>query len=183
MLLFVALYLFFAWGRGQFALKPNEAKMLFTIYVIMILLLRLMGGAAYFTLIPLGLFAMLTSLLVGRRVALVMNTLFCIIGCFIFNGDVQFLMYSLLVGTLGALLIQKTEKRQRMVWVAVAMAAVSFAAMFGVGLFFESGYSAGLFVKVPVCGGDGTGFRCDCGGSLPSGRQPLRRTRPCVYWS
>ena len=96
-------------GRGQFALKPNEAKMLFTIYVIMILLLRLMGGAAYFTLIPLGLFAMLTSLLVGRRVALVMNTLFCIIGCFIFNGDVQFLMYSLLVGTLGALLIQKTE--------------------------------------------------------------------------
>ena len=74
------------------------------------LLLRLMGGAAYFTLIPLGLFAMLTSLLVGRRVALVMNTLFCIIGCFIFNGDVQFLMYSLLVGTLGALLIQKTEK-------------------------------------------------------------------------
>lgn len=146
-LLFVALYLFFAWGRGQFALKPNEAKMLFTIYVIMILLLRLMGGAAYFTLIPLGLFAMLTSLLVGRRVALVMNTLFCIIGCFIFNGDVQFLMYSLLVGTLGALLIQKTEKRQWMVWVAVAMAAVSFAAMFGVGLFFESGYSAGLLLK------------------------------------
>ena len=97
--------------------------MLFTIYVIMILLLRLMGGAAYFTLIPLGLFAMLTSILVGRRVALVMNTLFCIIGCFIFNGDVQFLMYSLLAGTLGALLIQKTEKRQRMVWVAVAMAA------------------------------------------------------------
>ena len=112
-LLFVALYLFFAWGRGQFALKPNEAKMLFTIYVIMILLLRLMGGAAYFTLIPLGLF----------------------------------LMYSLLVGTLGALLIQKTEKRQRMVWVAVAMAAVSFAAMLGVGLFFESGYSAGLLLK------------------------------------
>ena len=146
-LLFVALYLFFAWGRGQFALKPNEAKMLFTIYVIMILLLRLMGGAAYYTLIPLGLFAMLTSLLVGRRVALVMNTLFCIIGCFIFNGDVQFLMYSLLVGTLGALLIQKTEKRQRMVWVAVAMAAVSFAAMLGVGLFFESGYSAGLLLK------------------------------------
>ena len=146
-LLFVALYLFFVWGRGQFVLKPNEAKMLFTIYVIMILLLRLMGGAAYFTLIPLGLFAMLTSLLVGRRVALVMNTLFCIIGCFIFNGDVQFLMYSLLVGTLGALLIQKTEKRQRMVWVAVAMAAVSFAAMFGVGLFFENGYSAGLLLK------------------------------------
>ena len=30
---------------------------------------------------------------------------------------------------------------------AVAMAAVSFAAMLGVGLFFESGYSAGLLLK------------------------------------
>ena len=146
-LLFVALYLFFAWGRGQLVLKQNEVKMLFTVYVIMILLLRLMEGVSYFTLIPLGLFAMLASLLIGRRVALVMNTLFCIVGCFIFNGDVQFLMYSLLVGTLGALLIQKTDKRQRMVWVAVAMAAVGFAAMLGVGLFFESGYSAGLLLK------------------------------------
>lgn len=146
-LLFVALYLFFAWGRGQLVLKQNEVRMLFTVYVIMILLLRLMVTVSYFTLIPLGLFAMLASILVGRRVALVMNTLFCIVGCFIFNGDVQFLMYSLLVGTLGALLIQKTDKRQRMVWVAVAMAAVSFAAMLGVGLFFESGYSAGLLLK------------------------------------
>lgn len=146
-LLFVALYLFFAWGKGLVVLKQNEVKMLFSVYVIMVLLLRLMAGISYFTLIPLGLFAMLSSLLVGRRVALVMNTLFCILGCFIFNGDVQFLVYSLLVGTLGALLIQKTDKRQMIVPIAVAMGAVSFFAMLGVGLFFEDGYTAGLLLK------------------------------------
>ncbi len=146
-LLFVALYLFFAWGKGVVVLKQNEMKMLFSVYVIMVILLRLMAGIPYFTLIPLGLFAMLSSLLVGRRVALVMNSLFCIIGCFIFNGDVQFLMYSLLVGTLGALLIQKTDKRQMIVPIAVAMGAVSFFAMLGVGLFFEDGYSQGLLLK------------------------------------
>lgn len=146
-LLFAALYFFFVWDRGRLALKQNEAKMLFAAYVLMIVLLRLMSSVAYFTLIPPGLFAMLVSLLVGRRVALVVNPLFCIIGCFIFNGDVQFLMYSLPVGTMGALLIQKTDKRQRMVWVAVAMAAVCFLAMLGVGLFFEAGYSAELLLK------------------------------------
>ena len=146
-LLFVALYLFFTWSKGAVVLKKNEVKMLFSVYVLMIILLRLMANIPYFTLIPLGLFAMLASLLVGRRVALVMNTLFCIIGCFIFNGDVQFLMYSLLVGTLGALLIQKTDKRQRMVPIAVAMGIVSLIAMFGVGLFFDGGYSQGLMLK------------------------------------
>lgn len=146
-LIFVALYLFFTWGKGIVVLKKNELKMLFCVYVIMILLLRLLASIPYFTLIPLGLFAMLTSLLTGRRVALVMNTLFCIIGCFIFNGDVQFLMYSLLVGTLGALLIQKTDKRQFIVPVAVAMGAVSLLSMLGVGLFFTNGVLEGLFFK------------------------------------
>ena len=143
-LVFGALYLFFRWGKGIVVLKNNEVKMLFTVYVIMVILMRLMANLPYFTLIPLGLFAMLLSLLIGRRIALIMNGLFCIIGCFIFNGDVQFLMYSLLVGTMGALLIQKTDKRKYIVPVAVAMGLVSFVAMFGGGLFFENGYSAGL---------------------------------------
>ena len=146
-LVFGALYLFFTWGKGIVVLKYNEVKMLFTVYVIMVILLRLMAKIKYFTLIPLGLFAMLVSVLMGRRVALIMNSLFCIIGCFIFNGDEQFLMYSLLVGTLGALLIQKTDKRKYIMPVAVAMAIVSFVSMFGVGLFFENGYSAGLLAQ------------------------------------
>lgn len=144
---FGALYLFFNWGKGIVVLKYNEVKMLFTVYVIMVILLRLMANIPYFTLIPLGLFAMLVSMLIGRRVALIMNSLFCIIGCFIFNGDVQFLMYSLLIGTMGALLIQKTDQRRYIMPVAVAMGAVSFAAMFGAGLFFENGYSAGLLAE------------------------------------
>ena len=146
-LVFGAIYLFFNWGKGVVVLKQNEVRMLFTVYVIMVILTRLMANLAYFTLIPLGVFAMLVSVLIGRRVALIMNGLFCIIGCFIFNGDERFLMYSLLVGTLGALLIQKTDQRKYIVPVAVGMGAVSFAAMLGAGLFFENGYSSGLLLQ------------------------------------
>lgn len=166
-LLFAAVYLFFIWGKGLVVLKKNEMKMLFCSYVMMLLLLRLMSGISSFTLIPLGLFAMLSSLLAGRRVALVMNSFFCIIGCFIFNGNVQFLLYAFLVGAFGALLIQKTDKRQRIVPVAAAMGAVSFFAMLGVGLFFENGYSEGLLLECIFGGGMGLVSVIIAVGSLP----------------
>lgn len=147
-MLFAAIYLFFLWGKGKtVVLKQNEIKMLFTVYVMMLFLLR---GTAHFTnfgLIPLGLFSMLLSVLIGRRMALIMNTLFGIIGCLIFNGDERFLMYALLVGTLGALFIQKTEQRKYVVWVAAAMGTVSFLAMLAVGLFFGDGYSRELLTQ------------------------------------
>ncbi len=147
-LLFAAVYLFFLWGKGKtVVLKQNEIKMLFTVYVMMLLLLRATAHFTNFALIPLGLFSMLLSILIGRRMALIMNTLFCIIGCFIFNGDERFLMYTLLVGTLGAVLIQKTEQRQYVVRVAAAMGAVSFLSMLAVGLFFGNGYSKELLTE------------------------------------
>ena len=146
-IVFGALYLFFTWGKGIVVLKYNEVKMLFVVYVIMAILLRLMAKIQTFTLIPLGLFAMLVSMLIGRRVAIIMNSLFCIVGCLIFNGDVKFLMYTLLVGTMGALLIQKTDKRKYIMPVAGVMALISFVSMFSAGLFFENGYSAGLLVQ------------------------------------
>ncbi|MBQ7102627.1 MAG: HDIG domain-containing protein [Anaerotignum sp.] len=166
-IVFGALYLFFTWGKGIVVLKYNEVKMLFVVYVIMAILLRLMAKIQYFTLIPLGLFAMLVSMLIGRRVAIIMNSLFCIIGCLIFNGDVKFLMYTLLVGTMGALLIQKTDKRKYIMPVAGVMALISFVSMFSAGLFFESGYSAGLLAQSLFGAGMGIVSVIIAVGSLP----------------
>ncbi len=145
-MVFAALYLFFRWGKGPILLKVNEIKMLFTIYILMILLIRMMANLTIFTIIPAGLFAMLVSLLVGRRMALWLNALFCIIGCFIFNGDVQFLMYALISGTFAALIIQKTDKRTALIPAALGMAAVDFGSMLALGLFFGEGYSSELLM-------------------------------------
>jgi putative nucleotidyltransferase with HDIG domain len=48
---------------------------------------------------------------------------------------------------MGALLIQRTDKRKYIMPVAFAMGLISFVAMFGTGLFFENGYSAGLLAS------------------------------------
>lgn len=146
-MLFAALYLFFRWGKGNILLKPNEIRMLFTIYMMMVLLIRILANLTIFTIVPVGLFAMLVSLLVGRRMALWLNALFCIIGCFIFNGDVQFLMYALISGTFAALIIQKTDKRSHLIPAALGMAAVDFVTTISLGFFFGEGYSAELLLQ------------------------------------
>ena len=166
-MLFAALYLFFRWGKGNILLKPNEIRMLFTIYMMMVLLIRILANLTIFTIVPVGLFAMLVSLLVGRRMALWLNALFCIIGCFIFNGDVQFLMYALISGTFAALIIQKTDKRSHLIPAALGMAAVDFVATISLGFFFGEGYSAELLLKSGIGAVTGLLSMIVAVGSLP----------------
>lgn len=166
-MLFAALYLFFRWGKGNILLKPNEIRMLFTIYMMMVLLIRILANLTIFTIVPVGLFAMLVSLLVGRRMALWLNALFCIIGCFIFNGDVQFLMYALISGTFAALIIQKTDKRSHLIPAALGMAAVDFVATISLGFFFGEGYSAELLLQIGIGAVTGLLSMIVAVGSLP----------------
>ncbi len=166
-MLFAALYLFFRWGKGNILLKPNEIRMLFTIYMMMVLLIRILANLTIFTIVPVGLFAMLVSLLVGRRMALWLNALFCIIGCFIFNGDVQFLMYALISGTFAALIIQKTDKRSHLIPAALGMAAVDFVTTISLGFFFGEGYSAELLMQSGIGAVTGLLSMIVAVGSLP----------------
>lgn len=166
-MVFAAMYLFFIWGRNAKALKQNEVRMLFTIYIIMILLIALLSDLEMFTLIPAGLFAMLVSLLIGRRTALWLNALFCIVGCFIYHGDVQFLMYALLSGTFAALIIQKTDKRAYLFPATLGMALVNFTTMMALGFFFGEGYSMALLVQSGVGAATGLVSMIVAVGSLP----------------
>lgn len=166
-MLFGALYLFFRWGKVNILLKPNEIHMLFTIYMMMVLLIRILANLTIFTIVPVGLFAMLVSLLVGRRMALWLNALFCIIGCFIFNGDVQFLMYAFISGTFAALIIQKTDKRSHLIPAALGMAAVDFVTTISLGFFFGEGYSAELLMQSGIGAVTGLLSMIVAVGSLP----------------
>lgn len=145
LLIFGSVFLFFYSSNKKWhSLKKNEMMMLFTIYVAMVLLLRVMSEVPYFTLIPLVIFPMLISLLISRRVALLLNCFVSIIGCFVFNGDVEFLLYFLLTGEFAALITRYAEKRKYVFPVAICVAAINFVSMIAVGLFFEKGYSQGL---------------------------------------
>ncbi len=149
-LLFCAIYLFFHWGRksrkNAVVLKHNEVKILFTVYMLMILLLRLLKPFSIFLTMPAGLFVMFVSVLIGRRMALWLNAMFCIMGCFICNGSVEYLLYTLITGILESLLIQKAERRVYQIPVGLSIAAVDFVTAVSLGMFFSEEYSAGLLL-------------------------------------
>ncbi len=156
LLIFGSVFLFFYSSNKKWhSLKKNEMVILFTIYMIVILLLWVMSEVPYFTLIPLSVFPMLVSLLISRRVALLLNCFVSIIGCFVFNGDVEFLLYFLLTGEFAALIMRYAEKRKYVFPVAVCVAVINFISMMAVGLFFEKGYSQGLLYSSAYGGAAG----------------------------
>ena len=168
LLVFGSVFLFFYSSNKKWhSLKRNETVILFCIYIMMVLLLRIMSEVPYFTLIPLVIFPMLLSLLISKRVALLLNCFISIIGCFIFNGDVEFLLYFLITGEFAALIMGYTEKRRYVLPVALAMAGINFVSMFAIGLFFEKGYSQGLLYSSIYAAGAGLISVILVMGSLP----------------
>ena len=168
LLIFASVFLFFYSSNKKWhSLKKNEMVILFTIYMIVVLLLRVMSEVPYFTLIPLSIFPMLVSLLISRRVALLLNCFVSIIGCFVFNGDVEFLLYFLLTGEFAALIMRYAEKRKYVFSVAVCVAVINFISMMAVGLFFEKGYSQGLLYSSVYGGAAGLVAVILSIGSLP----------------
>lgn len=150
-LTFGAILLFFLWHPNGSVLRKNEEKILFVSYIISILFIWAMQNVSYTTLIPWTLFGVLVSLLIGRRVSLLLNGFFAVIACLVFQGDLEVFMYTLLLGGFGALLIQKTRKRSQIVSVSIAMAALSFFLTVALGLFVGGGYDVSLWVK-GACG-------------------------------
>ena len=144
LLIFVAIYLYFRWDTAREEIKKSDVKLLAAIYVINIVLIRLMSGVGYYTMLPVGLFAMLASLLVERRVALLLHCFYAIICCLMINGSTEFLAYALMSGVYGALLIQKTETRNFMMPVAGAVALLNMITVLALGLYFREGYSMEL---------------------------------------
>lgn len=144
-LIFVAVFVYFYSLKKENDLKKNEMLMLVTIYILTVVLVRMMSSLTMFTVVPLTLFAMLVSLLINMRVALLLNCFMSIIGCLIFDGDAECLLYFLLTGSFAALMICHTEQRRYVIPVAVCMALVNMISMLAVGLFFEKGLSESLF--------------------------------------
>lgn len=144
LLLFLAAVLFFLSLQKKLYVKPNEMMILFTVYIFTVLILRLTAEMTTFYLIPLSVFAMLISLLVSTRTAVVLNFFLCIIGTFIFNGNLYFLIYFSVIGTFSALLVQYTEQRKHIILVALGIGLIHALTFFATGLYVENGYNITL---------------------------------------
>ena len=143
-MIFIAVSIYLYSQKRQSIYKPSEMLMLFTIYIITVVVFRLTAHMTNFSPIPTVIFAMLTSILIDLNTALVFNVFVAVIGTFIFNGDMQYALYFVVTGTFSALFMQYTDRRNRIIFVAFGVFLVNFITRFSLALFFESGYSVNL---------------------------------------
>ncbi len=152
---FIAIYFYMVTQQKKFLANSKNITVIFTIYMLSVAVIRIMADLNNFYFIPVSLFAMLMALLSKTKTAIILNIFMSISSLFIFNGGADFLVYSLITGSFGAILMQYTNKRSRILIVSGAMGIVHMAVYMAVGLFFYKETGAPLVEKslwAGVCG-------------------------------
>lgn len=141
---FIAMVIFMKGHNREILKKPAELLIIFTAYIFTIAIVFILSDMTEYYMIPLYLFPVLLSMMIGTRVAVVLNFFMCVGATFIFNGRVDFLLYFAITGSFMALIIKYTKRRRYIILVAIAAAAVNFVSIIAVKLFVEGGYNGEL---------------------------------------
>lgn len=123
----------------------KEKTMLFTMYCIIIFIIRFMTTLPYM-LIPISLFGMLIAMLIDLPLAIVLNIVISIIGMIMYDAGVNFLLYFIISGTFACIFTRYTYERNNTIKVAVAIGFVNAIVSFGIGFLFEKSYSEQLLM-------------------------------------
>ncbi len=141
LMIFMAVFFYMKTQKQKILKDKAKTLVLFSVYILHVLAISIMANMESYSLIPISIFAMLISILIKPQIALVLNAFVAISGLFIFNGQGDFLVYSLVTGSFAALLVQYTNRRSRIVIVSAGMGIIHGIAYVGVNLFFFKNFS------------------------------------------
>ena len=134
--LFVACLMYMAFYTPKLATNLKDAALLFTLYLLTISLVWVLGDFSYFFL-PLLIFPLLTSILIGRRLAMVLTFALVVICYFIAQSDLVFLLYFTSAGFLVCLFSRYTTERTKIIMVGVFVSLVQFSLSFAILMIFQ----------------------------------------------
>lgn len=139
---FIAVYFYMVTQQKKVLDDEKKTVVLFALYILTVIMHSAMADLSTFYFIPVSLFAMLLSILIKPKIAIILNVFVSVSALFIFNGSADFLLYMLITGSFGALLVQYTNRRARILGVSVLVGAVHMATYMAVRLFFDKAYTA-----------------------------------------
>ena len=142
--MFITAVLYFLSRRDELTKNTPQMLIIFTSYIISVLMLFITADFSEYYFIPLYIFPTLISIMIGARVAVILNLFFCVCAAFIFNGSVDFMLYFISLGSFLAFMVRYTRRRSYIILVAAAAGAVSFGAYIAVKLFVSGGYNGAL---------------------------------------
>ncbi|OOB79996.1 MAG: hypothetical protein ATN33_07100 [Epulopiscium sp. Nele67-Bin001] len=98
-------------------------NLLFMLYILTLIMARLMINQNY-EIIPLHVGSMIIAMLLGKQVAVLFHVITTIVTTLIFNSDMSFIIYHLVVGTMGIFVIVHMKERKDMLKIAIILGAL-----------------------------------------------------------
>lgn len=141
---FIAVYFYMVTQQNKVLDDEKKTVVLFALYILTVIMHSVMADFSTFYFIPVSMFAMLLSILIKPKIAIILNVFVSVSALFIFNGSTDFLLYALITGGFGALLVQYTNRRARILGVSLVLGAVHMATYLAVRLFFDKAYTSML---------------------------------------
>jgi uncharacterized domain HDIG len=139
---FIAVCFYMITQQKKVLKDEKKIVVVFALYILTVIIHSLMADLSTFYFIPVSIFAMLLSILINPKIALVLNVFVSIVALFIFNGSADFILYTIVTGSFGALLVQYTNRRERILVVSVLVGAAHLATYMSARLFFDKAYTS-----------------------------------------
>ena len=165
-LLLAAAFMYIYFFRMKQSFRRKEALLLFTLYVLCIVLARVMAPLPYF-FVPVLLFTMLIGILLDTHLAVTMNIVMTVVCAVVCYGDIKFVVFFLLTGTLAAVLAKYVVERSRVFAVGLILSALNAGAVAAVYLLFDKGYTPALLTALVYAVLSGLLSVILCIGTLP----------------
>jgi len=135
LVIFLSILLYLHTFHKAFCKNKREILLLSTIYIIVIFCTRILTSIP-FMFVPILIFTMLISMLIDAKLAIVLNFFLTIICSYIYKGDIDFIIYFVITGTITAMTSNYTTERNKIIFVGITNAVVCAVVMGGITLFF-----------------------------------------------
>jgi len=132
-LLFLACIMYLAFYRPTITANKREAFLLFTLYVLVIVLVWSFSDFDY-QFMPILIFPMLVSVLIERRSAVILSFSLIMICYFIVDGSWDYLMFFLVSGVLVSMLSRFTTDRNKIFVVGATVMFLQFTLSVSIAL-------------------------------------------------
>lgn len=143
--LFVCFILYVLKCHKEICKIRTDALLFFTIYIATVLITALITNLPYM-FVPVLMFSMLISMLFNVRLSVFSNIIITFITLLIYKGDISFVTFFLISGTITAICSGYTTERNRIFAVGMAVSASLVLIMLGVTLFFDIQWKDNLFI-------------------------------------
>ena len=135
--------------RKEIKVYRKEKMLLFALYIISLLTIRIVGNIK-FVYIPMTIAPMLVAILIGSDIAIMLNIIIVIVGSLVYKGDLSYILYFLITGTVSALSVVNIKQRNKILTVATYIGTVNALVIASLRLFIEGTIGMSLVVEAGV---------------------------------